>query len=152
MEEIVSKERPTKCSPSDRIDSSLSAPLTSSSFVPFTRSSSSSQAKYLHSAAPSRIWHSRIPSNSVLFLTTLASPTGLLISSTLSSPPRFRLKAQEAFVEIINFLFGVSDWFVSASSDSAMAFVSSKIALYGLIWTLSPRCCSTFRLSLLRST
>ena len=149
---MVSKERPTKCSPSDRIDSSLSAALTSSNLVPFTSNSSSNQAKNLLSAAPSRTWHARIPSSSVLFLMTLASPTGLLISSALSSPPRFRLKAHEAFVEIRNLLCGVSDWFVSASSASAMALVSSKIALYGLIWILSPRCCSTSGLSLLWST
>ena len=87
----------------DRICSSLSAAWTSSSFVPFSTSSSSSQAKYLLKAAPSRTWHARIPSSSVSFLIALASPTGLRSSSTLSSPPSSRLKAQDALVDIMNF-------------------------------------------------
>lgn len=81
-----------------------------------------------------------------------ASATGLRISSTWSSPPRFKLRAQEAFVEIMNFGLGFSPSVLSEVSDSAMALVSSKMALYGLISTLSPRWECTSSVSLFEST
>ena len=58
-----------------------------------------------------------------------ASPTGLRISSTFFSPPRFKLRAQEAFVEIMNLGFGLFASVFCEPRLSAMALVSSKIAL-----------------------
>ena len=117
----------------DLNSSSLSAAWTSSSLVPFVTSSSSSQAKYLVSAAPSRMWHFLMPSSSVSFLMALASPIGLRISSTFSSPPRARLNAHDALVEIMNFrfeavLFSSPLVVVSLSRDLAIAWMSSKMA------------------------
>lgn len=153
VEEMVSKERPAKwrlvlmaiwilldgdpffffgsmfAMTYARMDSSLSAAWTSSNFVPFSTSSSSSHAKYSLSAAPSRIWQARIPSSSVLFLMALASPTGLRTSSTLSSPPSSRLRAHDALVEIMNLLFGSTDCFSATFVSSFCSTSGFKLSI-----------------------
>ena len=130
VEEIVGNDNPTKFSCLLRIASSLSAACTSSSTVPFLTSSSSSQEKYSLNAAPSRIWHLRMPSSSVSFLIAFASPTGLRTSSTLSSPPSSSVKAHEALLDTRYLVLGEV---VSGDGESASALTSSKIASYGRI-------------------
>lgn len=135
-----------------RTDSSLSAASTSSSVAFLLISWSSSQAKYSVNAAPSRIWQFRIPSSSTSFFTAFASPIGLRTSSTRSSPPRALFRAHDARFDVKNFFF-FSDVSPFVSNASALrAATSLKMALYGLIVTLSPKCSLTSAVSLLSST